>query len=77
MNGMFYQCSKLTSLPNISKWKTNNVTDMSCMFYQCSSLASLPDISNWNTNNVIDKKDMFYGINIKNKKKTKEDCLLI
>ena len=45
MSGMFYQCSSLTSLPNISNWNTNNVTNMNGMFDQCLSLISLPDFS--------------------------------
>ena len=57
---MFYKCSSLTSLPNISKWNTSNVTDMSSMFYKCSSLSSLPDISKWNTSNVTNMSCMFY-----------------
>ena len=52
MSGMFYNCSLLKSLPDISKWNTNNVTDMSLIFYDCHSLISLPDISKWNTNNI-------------------------
>ena len=39
---------------DLSKWNTNNITDMSYLFYNCSSLSSLPDISNWNTNNITD-----------------------
>ena len=50
MSYIFSDCSSLSSLPDISKWNTNNVTNMSYMFYECSS--SLPDISKWNTNNV-------------------------
>ena len=46
MSEMFYNCSNLSSLPNISNWNTSNVIDMRCMFYKCSSLSSLPDISN-------------------------------
>ena len=61
MNHMFYLCPSLSSLPDISKWNTNNVTNMSCLFSGCSSLSSLPDISKWNTNNVIDMSWMFYG----------------
>ena len=57
---MFYGCSSLSSLPNISKWNTNSATDMSCIFYKCSSLSSLPDISKWNTNYVINMSHMFY-----------------
>ena len=37
---MFYKCSSLSSLPDISKWNTSNVTNMSCMFYDCFSLLS-------------------------------------
>ncbi len=59
MNSLFNRCSSLSSLPNISKWNTNNVINMSHMFGGCSSLRSLPDISKWNTNNVIHKYSMF------------------
>ena len=58
---MFYGCSSLISLPDISKWDTKNVTDISSMFEGCSSLISLPDISKWNTNKVTDKDSMFEG----------------
>ena len=60
MNNMFYGCSSLSSLPDISKWNTNNVTNMSFMFYRCSSLLSLPDISKWNTNNVTNMRAMLF-----------------
>ena len=58
---MFSGCSSLSSLPDISKWNTNNVNNMSGMFSGCSSLSSLPDISNWNTNNVKNMSIMFNG----------------
>ena len=45
MSYMFYDCSSLNSLPDISKWNTSNVNNMSGMFYNCSNLSSLPDIS--------------------------------
>ena len=32
MNGIFSFCSKLSSLPDISKWDTSNVHNMSGMF---------------------------------------------
>ena len=57
---MFSKCSSLLSLPDISNWNTNNVTNMSRMFYRCSSLSSLPDISKWNTNDT-DMSEMFSG----------------
>ena len=61
MSYMFYECSSLLSLPDISKWNTNKVTNMSHMFYRCSSLSSLPDISKWNTNNAKYMSNMFSG----------------
>ena len=42
---MFSECSLLSLLPDISKWNTSNVNNMSGMFYECSSLSLLPDIS--------------------------------
>ena len=61
MSYMFFNCSSLLSLPNISKWNTNNVTNMSYMFYNCKSLESLPKISNWKTDNVTNMSHMFSG----------------
>ena len=58
---MFSECELLLSLPDISKWNTNNVSDMRCMFSESSSLSSLPDISKWNINNVIYMNNMFYN----------------
>ena len=52
MSYMFDECFSLSSLPDLSKWNTNNVTNMSYMFCGLYSLISLPDISKWNTNNV-------------------------
>ena len=50
---MFYEYLSLSSLPDISKWNTNNVNNMSNLFYRCLSLSSLPDISKWNTNRIV------------------------
>ena len=47
MYRMFYGCSSLILLPDMSKWDTKNVTDMFGMFYGCTSIKSLPDISKW------------------------------
>ena len=41
---IFQLCSKLISIPDISKWNTKNITDMSGIFSDCSSLTSLPNI---------------------------------
>ena len=37
MSYMFYYCSSLKNLPDISKWDTKNVTNMSDMFSGCVS----------------------------------------
>ena len=59
MSQIFSNCISLSSLPDISKWNTNNAIDMSGMFSNCSSLSSLPDISKWNTNHSPDMSKMF------------------
>ena len=56
---MFCNCTSLSIIPDISKWNTSNVTNMSCMFYNCSSLLSLPDLLEWNITKVVDLKNMF------------------
>ena len=60
---MFRGCKSLMSLPDISKWNTSNVNNISWMFYECNSLISLPDISNWNLSRVNSMCHMFYGCN--------------
>ena len=42
MSYMFSKCSSLTSLPDISKWNTNNVTNMSGMFNNCKKDLNIP-----------------------------------
>jgi len=44
MSFMFNECSKLSSLPDISKWNINNVINMKVMFQACPSLTELSDI---------------------------------
>ena len=57
MDYMFYNCSALTSL-DVSKFNTQNVTDMRWMFDSCKALTSL-DVSNFNTQNVTNMWSMF------------------
>ena len=45
---MFYECSSLISLPDISKWNTINVTNMDGMFDGCSSLKNKPNFKLFN-----------------------------
>ena len=56
-----YDQSQKHHFPDISKWITNNVTDISYLFYGCKSLYSLPDISKWNTNKVTKISCLFEG----------------
>ena len=58
MSCMFNKCSSLKSI-DLSKFNTNNVTNMSFMFYRCSSLNSI-DLSKFNTNNVTNMWDIFF-----------------
>jgi surface protein len=46
MSYLFYGYSSLISLPDISKWNTNNATSM-------KGILSLPQISKLNTNKVF------------------------
>ena len=57
---MFCGCSSLKSLPDISKWKTDNITNIEYLFSGCESLESLPDISKWNTKNIKNMAKVFY-----------------
>ena len=59
MNGMFSDCSGLTSL-DLSHFNTRKVTNMSYMFSGCRCLSSL-DVSHFNTQNVTDMNGMFWA----------------
>ena len=41
---IFYDCSLIQSLPNISRWNTKNITNINSIFYNCCSLSELPYI---------------------------------
>ena len=58
MSYLFSNFNLSSSLPDISKWKTNNVIDISYLFYNCISLLTLTDISKWNTDNIIISSDL-------------------
>ncbi len=73
MNSMFFGCSSLESLPNLTNWNINKVENMNYMFAGCKSLKSFPDLTNWVNNNNIKQDDMFKDCpeNIKPKKTKK------
>ena len=58
LSSIFSNCLSLSSLPDISKWNTNNVNDIYEMLRNCISLSSLPDITKWNTNKIRDMENM-------------------
>ena len=57
MRGMFYECSKLSSI-DVSKFDTHEVLCMKSMFYGCEKLSKL-DLSSFDTENVWDMSYMF------------------
>ena len=50
MSYIFYKCESLSSLPDISKWNTNNVTNMLDMFYNYNPSLIIPKKFNNNLN---------------------------
>ena len=44
MSYLFYKCTTLSSLPDISNWNISNVNNMNYIFYNCTKLSSLPEI---------------------------------
>ena len=63
INRMFYGCKSLVSIPDISDWNMENVTNMFGLFYECESLISIPDISKWNMKKVTNMSNIFHGCN--------------
>ena len=56
---MFYNCSSLKKLSDISNWNTKNVINISNMFQNCESLTTIPDISKWDISNIKYMKETF------------------
>ena len=56
---MFRYCKSLESLPDISKWNLNKITEINKMFQGYNELSAIPDISNWNISNISSLKYMF------------------
>ena len=57
MSWMFWNCSNLSTVPNINSWNTSAVTNMSSAFRGCSKFNE--NIRNWNTANVVSMIRMF------------------
>jgi surface protein len=60
INGLFYNCRKITTVGDISGWNVSKVTSFSSMFYYCSLLSSdYLDLSDWNVSNSTSFANMF------------------
>ena len=57
---MFSKCTLIKDIPDISKWNTNKVIDMSELFSNCKLLLSLPNIFKWNITSVTNMSKLFY-----------------
>ena len=55
MKNMFYNCTSLTSIPQLD---TSNAANMSYMFGICKSLTSIPQLD---TSNAANMENMFYN----------------
>ena len=51
MSYLFYDCSSLTLLPDISQWNFEKVININHFYAKCSSLLKTPDISKFNLKN--------------------------
>ena len=92
MSYMFWRCTSLVDLPDISNFNMSDVENMSYMFYGCENLKELDDISKWNTSNVKYMQRMFCNCKslyklppienwntekVKNKEKMFDGCIRI
>ena len=64
MSHMFNSCTTLYSIADISKWNTQNLSNISYMFCKCSSLKFLPNISKWNTSKINNMSFLFYDCSL-------------
>ena len=61
MSEIFYSCSTIIRLPDISLWNMRFVSDISYMFDGCSALKCLPNISKWSFYYITDMNHLFCG----------------
>ena len=62
---LFSGCASFESLPDISKWNTNNVLNMIYLFHNFKSLISLPHLSKWNLDKVENISLYIFKVNTK------------
>jgi len=61
ISSLFFNCSSLKELPDISKWNLSKAYNISRLFSGCSSLEKLPDISKWDLSNAIYLHSLFFN----------------
>lgn len=54
MRGMFYGCSALADVGDLSGWQTGSCEDMSYLFQACSALKSTGSLDGWDVSRVQD-----------------------
>ena len=59
MNGMFWNCSRLTNL-DLSNFDTSSVVSIAGMFYNCRNLTDI-DLSSFDTSHILDVRLLFAG----------------
>ena len=55
-----FSSTSFFSSPDIHKWDTKNINNISYFFYECSTLKLIPDISKWNISKVTNISNLFY-----------------
>ena len=62
IDNIFYNCTSLYTLPDISEWDVSELIITDFIFYNCYSLLEIPKLSKWiEINNNILKSIPFIG----------------
>lgn len=61
MEGMFYNCERLLTVPNLEKFTSAGASSMNSMFYNCTSLVTSPNLSNIESVGASGMQNMFHG----------------
>lgn len=61
MEGMFYNCDRLLTVPNLEKFTSAGASSMNGMFYNCAALVTSPNLSNIESVGASGMQNMFHG----------------
>ena len=59
---MFYNCTSLMCLTDISNWNTRNVININFMLFNCLSLQNFPNLLKWDISNIKYQESIFNNI---------------